>query len=109
MALHQARIVRNDSLNHILGVNVSLSASAAAGLEDSEILKGEASYQSALAKFLKPVMQRNSQWKRCWRASVNGWAAATFHSLCDDKGPTVTIVRVGQYIFGGYTSTSWSE
>ena len=85
------------------------STSPAAGLEDSEILKGDASYQSALATFLKPVVQSNSHWKRCWRASVDGWAAETFHSGCDGEGPTVTIVRVGQYIFGGYTSISWSK
>ena len=108
-ALHQAKIVRKRIFKlHSVSIS-SFSASAAAGLEDSEILKGDASYQSALANFLKPVMQSNSQWKRCWRASLDGWAASTFHSLCDDKGPTVTIVRVGQYIFGGYTSISWSK
>ncbi|CAH3143436.1 unnamed protein product, partial [Pocillopora meandrina] len=26
---------------------------------------------------------------------------------CDGKGPSVTIIRVGKYIFGGYTSYSW--
>ena len=28
---------------------------------------------------------------------------------CDGKGPTVTIIRVGRYIFGGYTSVSWGK
>ena len=51
----------------------------------------------------------NSAWKLCWRASVDGWAARTFHSRCDGKGPTVTIIRVGRYIFGGYTSVSWGK
>ncbi|CAH3179895.1 unnamed protein product [Porites evermanni] len=51
----------------------------------------------------------NSAWKLCWRASVDGWAARTFHSRCDGKGPTVTIIRVGRYIFGGYTSVSWDS
>jgi len=41
---------------------------------------------------------------------VDGWAASTFHSRCDNKGPTVTIIRVGgKYIFGGYTSLSWGK
>ncbi|XP_078382148.1 uncharacterized protein LOC144664803 [Oculina patagonica] len=85
-----------------------IKAPAAAGLEDSEILKTNASYLKVLVDFLKPVMQSNSQWKRCWRASLDGWSVKTFHTNCDDKGPTVTIVRVGQYIFGGYTNISWT-
>ena len=44
---------------------------------------------------------------RCWHAKTDGWAASTFHSICDGKGPTVTIVQVGRYIFGGYTDKSW--
>ena len=46
---------------------------------------------------------------RCWRAKTDGWAASTFHSNCDGKGPTVTIIQVGSYIFGGYTDVSWSS
>ena len=78
---------------------------SAAGLEDSEILKTNASYLQVLGGFLGPVVQSNSQWEICWRAPLDGWD--TFHTNCDDKGPTVTIVRNGQYICGGYTSISW--
>ena len=46
---------------------------------------------------------------KCWRAKTDGWAASTFHSNCDGKGPTVTIIQVGSYIFGGYTDVSWSS
>ncbi|XP_022808133.1 BTB/POZ domain-containing adapter for CUL3-mediated RhoA degradation protein 3-like [Stylophora pistillata] len=42
-----------------------------------------------------------------YRASRNGWAASNFHSCCDNKGPTVTVVKSGNYIFGGYTEQSW--
>ena len=102
------KFFENGSLNFDLCVNFSFSASVAAGLRNSEIMKGrDPSYQRALANILTPVMQSNSQWRRCWRASLDGWAAGTFHSLCDDKGPTVTIVGVGQYIFGAYTRISW--
>ena len=45
----------------------------------------------------------------CWRAKTDGWAASTFHRNCDGKGPTVAIIKVGSYIFGGYTDTSWSS
>ena len=46
---------------------------------------------------------------KCWHAKTDGWAASTFHSNCDGKGPTVTIIQVGSYIFGGYTDVSWSS
>ena len=63
---------------------------------------------TSLRNWLVAVEQRStSVWKHCWHASVDGWASSTFHSRCDGKGPTVTIIRVGRYIFGGYTSLSW--
>lgn len=83
------------------------SISTAGGLECSKILKEDISHLTDLSKWLKPVMQKNSHWERCWLASADGWAVKTFHLLCDHKGPTVTIIRVGKYIFGGYTSASW--
>jgi len=60
-----------------------------------------------LDKWLKPVTRQSSYWNRCYQATVNGWSSSTFHLKCDGKGPTVTIIRVGKYIFGGYTSLSW--
>jgi len=65
-------------------------------------------FLTRLDKWLKPVTRQSSYWNRCYRATVNGWSSYTFHSNCDGKGPTVTIIRVsGKYIFGGYTSVSW--
>ena len=67
-------------------------------------------YLRILTSWLSPFVQSSySIWYRCWRASVDGWAASTFHSRCDSKGPTVTIIKVGKYIFGGYTSVSWGK
>ena len=80
------------------------------GLRQSVILGNDDNYLSTLSNWLHAVAQsKSSDWKRCWRASVDGWASTTFHSHCNNKGPTVTIIRVGKYIFGGYTSTSWSK
>ena len=45
---------------------------------------------------------------KCWHAETDGWAASTFHSKCDGRGPTVTIIKVNDDIFGGYTDVSWS-
>ena len=79
-------------------------------LEDSVIVGKSKNHLRNLRSWLSSVARSvKSAWKRCWRASVDGWAAGTFHSRCDSKGPTVTIIRVGRYIFGGYTSISWGK
>jgi len=65
---------------------------------------------SALNGFLTTVIPQSSpgNWLRCWHAAQDGWdISKTFHPQCDGKGATVTIVRVGQYIFGGFNDKSW--
>ena len=79
-------------------------------LSSSSILGNlDSTYFGKLNSYLDPVLQSpgRSRFVRCWRAKTDGWAASTFHSNCDGKGPTVTIVQVGSYIFGGYTDKSW--
>jgi len=63
-----------------------------------------------LISYIAPVLQNTTRrFVRCWRAKTDGWAASTFHRQCDAKGPTVTIIKVNNYIFGGYTDVSWSS
>ena len=71
----------------------------------------DSKYLVKLISYLIPVLQSSSRSRfvKCWRAKTDGWAASTFHSRCDGKGPTVTIIKVGSYIFGGYTDVSWSS
>ncbi|CAH3131750.1 unnamed protein product, partial [Porites lobata] len=79
-----------------------ISSSSILGSLDSK-------YLDKLNSYLDPVLQSPvpSLFVRCWHAKTDGWAASTFHSYCDGRGPTVTIVQVGSYIFGGYTDKSW--
>ena len=74
-------------------------------LSSSVILQKGKNYVSQLYQFLP----YKSFWSLCWRATKDGWAASTFHSKCDYKGQTVTIVRVGDYVFGGYTDVVWDS
>ena len=41
------------------------------------------------------------------RSLQDGFGAESFHSKCDNKGPTVTIVKSGSFIFGGFTEAQW--
>ncbi|XP_027051437.1 fibulin-1-like, partial [Pocillopora damicornis] len=72
------------------------------GLDDSSIIGGDTSKMSQLNSWLNSRLQSASKsyWKRCYRASYNGWNSETFHRHCDDLGPTVTIIRAHGYIFG---------
>ncbi|XP_068749060.1 uncharacterized protein [Montipora capricornis] len=81
----------------------------AKGLEKSVIIGSNATYLVLLSKWLEQVSQSNSHWILCWRGSRDGWASSTFHSLCNGKGPTVTVIKVNQNIFGGYASISWDN
>ncbi|XP_067017562.1 roundabout homolog 3-like isoform X2 [Acropora muricata] len=83
-----------------------------AALSSSSILGSlDIKYLVKLNSFLAPVLwsSSRSRFVKCWRAKTDGWAVSTFHSNCDGKGPTVTIIQVGSYIFGGYTDVSWSS
>ena len=82
-----------------------------AALTSSSILGSlDKKYLVKLNLFLAPVLRSScSRFVRCWRAKTDGWAVSTFHSNCDGKGPTVTIIQVGSYIFGGYTDVFWSS
>lgn len=81
------------------------------GLEASIILGSldRDKYLGQLMSYLEPVLLSSdrSRFVRCWHANSDGWAATTFHTNCDGKAPTVTIIEVNDYIFGGYTDVSW--
>ena len=77
--------------------------------KSSAIIAGNAFYQSRLSQFLTPAVGSNPRWVLCYRASTYGWAVSTFHSRCDGKRDTVTIIKKGQYVFGGYTDIPWGK
>ena len=83
-----------------------------AALSSSSILGSlDIKYIDKLNSFLAPVLRSSSRSRfvKCWHAKTDGWAASTFHSNCDGKGPTVIIIQVGSYVFGGYTDKSWFD
>lgn len=48
--------------------------------------------------------------KLIFKGSQHGFTAQIFHELCDNMGPTLTVVQSEQgKIFGGFTSIPWSS
>ena len=96
--------------NYVLAMLLYLSPcffSVVGFFSHSAIIGGNAVYQNYLYQFLTPAVGLNSEWVLCYRASTHGWAASTFHSRCDWIRHTVTIIKVGVYVFGGYTDIHW--
>ena len=99
-------------IQSLLSIEMSLFCFCLDSLSPSDILGSlDNKYYYQLISYLTPVLQSSSRSKfvRCWHAKTDGWAASTFHRQCDNKGPTVTIIKVNNYIFGGYTDVSWSS
>ncbi|CAF1026144.1 unnamed protein product [Adineta steineri] len=63
--------------------------------------------QQKLNEFYGTNEQR---WQLIYKGTRDGFDASTFHRLCDNQGPTITVVRsTGGYLFGGYASQSWNS
>ena len=75
-------------------------------MQDTVILKDHETLIRHLLGFLN---NRTSPLKLCYRASLHGWSSQQFHQQCDDKANTVVLVKVGNYIFGGYTDQTWQS
>ena len=57
---------------------------------------------------LREWLGNDYKWKLIYRASEHGYTAESFHEYCDDKGPTLIVIKSsGGWIFGGYTTQSW--
>lgn len=53
---------------------------------------------------------RNTGWELLYCGKRDGFKARDFHSHCDSKFPTLTIIKSRNgNIFGGYTEASWSS
>jgi hypothetical protein len=75
---------------------------------DSTILTNEAYRRFVLSLFIGYIF--NAKMKRLYRATANGFSAAQFHALCNDKGPTLSLIRTtAGHIFGGFTTISWDS
>ena len=88
----------------IQGILDELKPKAPKYFEESVILTNE-EHRGTLGGWLPQY----DKWHLLFRASRDGFAAQTFHSRCDNKGPTITIVKSGNNIFGGFTENSWNS
>jgi hypothetical protein len=71
---------------------------------ETEMTKNEAKLKF-LIESVKESFGRDFACKLLYRASRDGWQTTDFHRLCDNKGPTVVIVKASNgRLCGGYCS-----
>ena len=71
-------------------------------LPDTQLVNKQ--YDSKLREWIG----NDCKWKLLYRASEHEYTAKSFHEYCDDKGPTLIVIKSsGGWIFGGYTTQSW--
>ena len=75
---------------------------------DSLILKNNQEYKKILKGWLNP--DKNVKSKLLYRMTRDGKNFSTFHSLCDNKGPTLILIKIIEGdIIGMYTPLSWES
>ena len=58
---------------------------------------------------LREWLGNDYKWRLLYRASEHDYTAKSFHKCCNDKWPTLIVIKSsGGWIFGGYTTQSWS-
>ncbi|CAF3404582.1 unnamed protein product [Rotaria sp. Silwood2] len=52
----------------------------------------------------------NQHWKLIYKTPHDDFDAKTFHSRCDNQGPTMTIILSNNnYLFGDFTAIPWTS
>ena len=75
----------------------------------SSFLKESIINKKQYDRYLKDWLGNEYKWKLLYRASEHDYTGESFHEYCDDKGPTLVIIKSTEgWIFGGYTTQSWS-
>lgn len=76
----------------------------------SGIIAGIPSYLNTLQGWLSTAGQKDKYWVPCYRAITDGWSDDVFHQKCDDRGPSITIVRFNaNSIVGGFSDRNWRK
>jgi hypothetical protein len=74
---------------------------------ESIILNNNKNYINTLKNWINP--QKNFELKLLFRMSRDGSYLSTFHALCDNKGPTISLFYLDDgTIIGGYTPLDWN-
>ena len=77
-------------------------------LNNSKIIPNDYQKEKEIKKWINP--NKKIKFELLFRKSRDGSKSSDFHKCCDNKGPTLTLVKTSKnYIFGAYTPFSWKS
>ncbi|CAF1402277.1 unnamed protein product [Adineta steineri] len=77
---------------------------------EKSIVNGALLQPDHKAKLNEFCGKANQKWELIYKATRDGFSASAFHTHCNNKGPTMTIIRSNNNcIFGGYTVVPWTS
>ena len=64
--------------------------------------------QTGETELIRNWLGKDAKFELCFRSSIHGASSSTFHSRCDNKGPSITFIKTNNgFRFGGYNPLSW--
>ena len=79
--------------------------------EYSNIIKNNFNGQNSIVKWIKDRTKKNEiKIKMIFKMTENGTDGKSFHKYCDNKGPTLILIKTTKNnIFGGFTPLNWEN
>ena len=103
-------LLKDLDVNHYYDNEIRLLYSRYCLKNPSELLSTTQIVNKKYDPYLRKWLESDSNWKLLYRASEHKYSASLFHKYCDDKGPTLVIIKSREgWIFGGYTTQSWKS
>jgi len=89
--------------------SVDRSAEFKAWFASSDLVDDD-EYSTVMGFFGEEATKGIKSCELLFRASSDGYDAASFHSKCDEKGATLTVILSEHgHVFGGFTKASWKD
>ena len=80
-------------------------------LKLSSIIKEDKNNFELITKWIEETINKKiKKYELIFKMSENGTNSKYFHKICNDKGPTLTLVKTtNNKIFGGFTPLNWNN
>ena len=80
-------------------------------MKNSLIIKNDNKMKDSIIKWIEEKINKKiNKFELIFRMSENGTKSEDFHKYCDNKGPTLTLVKTTKNkIFGGFTPLNWNN
>ena len=102
--LNDMNIIHNINSHVLLKISQYYLKSPSSYLPNTHIVSQQ--YDS----YLKEWLGKNTTWRLLYRASEHDYTGTSFHECCNNKGPTLVIIKSTEgWIFGGFTNEDWID